>query len=76
VKINVVERGRTFSRPQPEVNIRVAQSARENGMNLKQAQDFLAGMGVPVVNYDNLLHTERKVCEAIENLSKTVWKRI
>ena len=66
----MVERGRKFSRPQPEVNIQVAQSACKNVVNLKQAQDFLAGMGVPVVNYHNLLHADRKVRKGIEHLPK------
>ena len=37
-KTNVVGRGRKYARSQPEVNLRVVQSARKNGVNLKQTK--------------------------------------
>ena len=47
VRTGVVERGRNFSRAQAEINPRIIASARENGINMKQAHDFLAGIGIP-----------------------------
>ena len=70
IKTDIVEAGRQFSRSQPELNIRLFKAAREVGLNLETLVDFLAYVGVKVSAYGNVLHQERKVRTAIEDLSE------
>uniref|UniRef100_A0A7S2M0G8 Mutator-like transposase domain-containing protein n=1 Tax=Skeletonema marinoi TaxID=267567 RepID=A0A7S2M0G8_9STRA len=69
-KSGIVEEGRQFERPSPEVNVRIVKAAREVGINLEKVVEFLAGLGVKTSDYRNILHQERKVRQAIEGLSE------
>ena len=42
----VVGQGRKFACEQPETNLRIAASNRLNGIELKEAIEFLEGMGI------------------------------
>ena len=68
-RTNVIERGRQYARAQPETNLRLVASARLNGINMKQATEFLGGMGIQCPRYKNVAHAELKIREAIDELA-------
>ena len=60
VKTDVVEEGRKFSRPQYEVNLRVA-TTFTSGVGMTKALEALnKNLGVKTARFRNLLHTNRK----------------
>lgn len=69
IKTDIVEYGRKYSRVQPELNIRIVKAAREVGVDLEKLSDLLAYMGIKTSAYRNVLHQERKIRIAIEDLS-------
>ena len=74
IRTDIVEEGRRNSRSQPEINIRIVKAAREVGINFEKLTDFLAKLGVKASAYKNILHQERKVRQAIEELAETRLK--
>lgn len=70
IKTGVIEPGRKFARSQPELNIRIVEAAREVGINLQKLVDFLAFVGVKASKYESMLHQEKKIRVAIEDLSE------
>jgi len=62
IKTDMVEKGRKYSRSQPELNIRIVKSAREVGVNFEKTVDFLANIGVKTGSYQNIFCIRGERC--------------
>ena len=72
IRTNVVEDGRGYTRIAPDLNVRLAKGARENGINLKKLHGLVNGsLGVKTPTRNNLMHADRKVRGAVDKLYHT-----
>jgi len=69
IKTEIVEDGRKWSRPQPELNVRIAKGGHENGINADKVIGLVEGsLGIKMPDKRNYRHTQRKVWDAQEKL--------
>lgn len=66
----VVEPGRKYARPQPDINMRIAKASRDHGVGITDKTiGFLSeSLGIKISDKRNLLHQHGKVKAAITNV--------
>lgn len=69
VKTDVVEPGRKYSMPQPEINLRIIKGGHPLGINLEKVEKFMMGtLGVKIANYRNQQHLDKKIRQTVDKL--------
>lgn len=67
----VAARSASTSRAQPETNIQMIKSARETGVNLAKARDFVTGQGMVCMTYRNMMIQDTKMRTIADSLSES-----